>query len=403
MEPAPEKRAGIFEMENLELAGVVHDVNQMLAVVIGRAGLLLRRGPGDRWEENLRAVELAARDAAAMLSRVSGSTAGRPPGEVSCASLRETATEAGILITPRGEVSWGTEADSVWSLANEIPAGLSADLPAQVVREVLNNLLLNSLEAAPDGVRIRISGAVRENRALLTFADDGPGLPESARAKLFQPGPSTSGLPGRGLGLAACRKLLLGWGGEMRLAESRGPGAVFELDLPRGGSTFGAQGAVSQPAGEPTEGVTPGHSRRSILIVDDELAVREMLGEVMAELGCDVALAKDAAQALEVFAPGTLDVVFLDQSLPGMQGDELAGLLREMDSAVAIVLASGWGREKMLGAVDPGHVDLTAVKPLEMSKMVDLLAEGAALADRRRAAGGEDGNGNSQPGREAKR
>ncbi|MBU8870608.1 MAG: response regulator [Gemmatimonadales bacterium] len=375
------------------MAGVIHDVNQMLAVVIGRAGLLLSRGPDLELEANLQAMELAARDATSMLLRVNSSAEDPPTGEVPWVSLRQTVAEAGMLIAPPGGASWSKDTDSAWSLEIGIPADLAAGIPAQIVREVLNNLLLNSLEASPDGVGIQVAGTARQSRVLLTFADDGPGLSETVRATLFQPGHSTSELPGRGIGLAGCRNLLRKWGGELRLGGQKGPGAVFELDLPEAGTAVTTAGAA---AGQ----VQPG---RSVLIVDDELAVREMLGDVMAELGCTVALARDSVQALEIFVPGGFDVVILDQSLPGMQGEELAGFLRRKDPAVAIILASGWGKEKILAGVDPDHVDLTTVKPLEMSKMVALLSEGATLVDRRRGTDIKDGTLDSKSGREKER
>ncbi len=140
---------------------------------------------------------------------------------------------------------------------------------------------------------------------------------------------------------------------------------------------------------------------RSVLIVEDEPAVREMFGEMMIELGCEATLVRDSAQALDVFASDTFDVVFLDQSLPGMQGDELASILRDRDPAVAIVLVSGWGRENVLAGADTNHVDLTAAKPLEILRVVELLSEGSALAERRRATPGRAGNLDSKPEKEA--
>ena len=386
-ESAPGNLPRASAAEDLELAGVIHDVNQMLAVVMGRAGLLLHRGRNKELEVDLHAIELAARDAAAMLARIGGAAPDSSAPEADCAPLRKTVADAGLLITPGGGASWGMPG---WRLGNEVPADLAADVPAQVVREVLNNLILNSLEAAPAGVEIQVTGGLRGDRAVLVFTDNGPGVPEVRRANLFQPGGSSSGEPGRGIGLAGCRNLLQRWGGDLTLLEHADTGAGFELDLPRAESVSPAEQAAVPHAG-PTG--------RSVLIVDDEPAVRDMLGEVMTELGCVVTQARDADEALAVFSPGTFDVVFLDQSLPGRQGDELAAIIRGRDPVVAIALATGWGREKILAELDPEHVDLKAVKPLDMSKMMDLLSRGSALADERRTAALKDDLGDVESGR----
>lgn len=394
--PIPESAPESRRAPGSPLAGAVHDVNQMLAVVAGRAGLLRRRGPGPDWDANLRAMELAAQDAASILARL---VAGEPDcdgGEGPAAVLREAVDDAGLLIIPPTGEPWDNAGTGDWRLENGLPADLAAALPAQVVREVLNNLLLNSLEASPGGVTVTCTGAIRNGRAFLLVRDNGPGLPAAVRSEVFRPGFSTSMEPGRGVGLAACRALLQRWHGDLRVAGQDGPGAAFELELPLAGQPDAT--VDSAPAAD----AHGARATRRVLIVDDESAVRDMLSEVMAELGCRVTTARNSAEALAEFVPGAYDLVVLDQSLPGMQGDELAARLRENDPAVAIVLATGWGREQALSGVNPKHVDLTATKPLALSKIMELLADGSALTGGRRFAldpssgGGLPSEGNSE-------
>jgi CheY-like chemotaxis protein len=393
----PEKKheAGVSgagpQERDLELAGAIHDVNQMLAVITGRAGLLLRRGPGSDWEKNLRAVELAARDAGAILARLDSGEAVPGSDREFETRLRDAVAEAGLLIGPPTGEPWSEDEGATWILENEVPEDLLAAMPGQIVREVLSNLLLNSLEASSQGVAVKVSSTIQNRCAVLVYRDNGPGLPKAIMESMFQPGRSTSGDAGRGIGLAGCQALLRRWTGDLRLADEQGSGAAFEVHLPLTDTVYAPDESTAPPHVQPA---------RSVLIVDDEMSVRDMLADVMAELGCHVAQAKDSGEALALFGPGAFDMVFLDQSLPGMLGDELAGVLREKDPAVAIVLATGWGREKALDGVNPDHVDLTAIKPLAMQKMVELLSEGSALADRRRKLFGPEGHGNTISERE---
>lgn len=356
-----------------EVAGVVHDVRQMLSVITGRSGLLLRRGPGPGWEEALRAMALAAHDASAMLDRL---TAGATAPATGAASLAEVAAQAALLAAPPDGVGWSGA--SPWRLDLDLAADHIAAVPAQVLREVLANLLLNALAAMPGGGRVALSATTGPSagRLRLQVADAGPGIALALRERIFRRGISGSGEPGRGQGLANCRELLRRHGADLAVGEGPGTGAVFELDLPAGAprpaAVPAAAGEAPLPAGIP------------VLVVDDEIAVREMLQEVVSALGGRVTACRGAEEALAAFAPGRFAVALLDAGLPGVGGAELARRLRRQDPAVALVLISGWGgRLPPAGSAD-GPVDLTAAKPLDIDVVRDLLERGARLAAARR-------------------
>jgi len=364
---------------NLDLAGAMHDVRQMLAVISGRAGVLLARVTDDPCRESLRAIELAALDAGFILDRLDRASRGEAAGEPESAPLRQSAEDAVLLITPPDGAEWNADPAGRWFLENEIDGNLVVAMPAQNIREVLGNLLLNALEASPEGVTIRLAGERRDDRVVITLTDDGPGVPAQAREAIFEAGVSTSGRAGRGVGLAGCRRLLARWAAELRLAPPPSTGAAFELDLPLADGEPATSDAVD------TSRTVPLPDECRVLIVDDERAVREMLTDVMAELGAMAIAARSATEAMAAFEPDAFDLVVLDQSLPGTQGDELAARLRASDAAVAVALITGWGGDEKLAAADPAHVDLTARKPLDIGKMKELLAEGAALTARRRS------------------
>ena len=125
----------------------------------------------------------------------------------------------------------------------------------------------------------------------------------------------------------------------------------------------------------------------TILVVDDEPAVRDMLSDVLAELDCRVTAVRDAKSALERFVPGEFGLALVDQSLPGLSGLELAAKLRERDPCLAVGLITGWGQEELLASVDPDIVDMTATKPLEWTRIIGLLDKGESLNRQRRDAG----------------
>jgi CheY-like chemotaxis protein len=366
----PETGAG-FAADDLSVAAVVHDVNQMLAVVTGRTGHLLDRVTDPELKRHLRAILLASGDAAAILQRLGGG----PPRaglDRDGVSPRNEAEQARSLAWPAGESRY------VW--ANDIAEGLGVGVPAQVLREVLTNLLLNALAAMLDGGRITMSAREESGRVLIQVTDDGPGLPVADPELLFLSGVSGSGRMGRGIGLAGCRQLLAAFDGRLTAATLAGGGAVFSLDLPPGRiARRNVEPGSRQDARVP---VPP----MDVLIVDDEAGVRDMLQEVIVDWGSRVRLCRDAQMAQAEYRPGSAAVALIDRNLPGLSGLELASRLRVGDPCLSIVIMTGWQAGDDLGAAGPGVVDLKARKPVTLERLRDILNVGYQLNQSRRAA-----------------
>ncbi|RKZ20149.1 hypothetical protein DRQ50_00320 [bacterium] len=375
--------------DDLRLAGVVHDVNQMLTVIVGRAAFLQGNHTDEELRNGLDSILTAAGDAAVILKRWKSSS----PIAGESGDLRTRVDEALAAILPPGQSSWyATPVEGAWHAVNRIPSGFGAAVPAAEVREVLQNLLLNALAAMPSGGGIEVTGETVDegspaDRIRLQVADTGPGVDATAREDIFNAGYSTSGSSSRGVGLAACRQLLARHGAHLELAPPEsGSGAVFRLDLP-GGGTAGQALAEAR--------VDDGPLALTILVVDDEPAVRDVFGDVLRSWDCVVDTAADAATARDLFAAGRYQVALVDLGLPGETGLELAQGLRDTDPALAIILTTGLDRERDLtGAVGPA-VDFTLVKPLDLDDLRRTLGLAAALTADRGATGG-------QPGKEKK-
>ena len=372
----------------LRQAGATHDINQMLAVILGRTELLLmHEEPGSR-RDDLEAIALAACDAAAMVQRLQrGLPHDHSDETVPAVNLREAVRSVALLIRPRGTGSWAETAEEnaggSWVLETSVPGNLFTTVPGQVVREVLSNLLVNALEVLPDGGRIRVEATTDPERVRLSVADNGPGLDKDTAARIFEPGFSSSGEDFRGIGLAGSRQLLKCFDARLDLGPRPEIGARFEIDLPRGEGILPADGDQNSPQMEP--GDRP--QGFPVLVVDDEPGVRDMLGDVLTELECRVTSFRDAKGALEGFMPGEYGLALLDQSLPGLSGLELAKRLRERDRSLVIVLISGWGQEELLATADPAIVDQTASKPLEWARLNEILDKGSRLYQQRRGTG----------------
>jgi CheY-like chemotaxis protein len=158
--------------------------------------------------------------------------------------------------------------------------------------------------------------------------------------RIFEPFFTTK-FTGRGLGLAAVLGVVRGHRGALSVESAPGHGTVFRLLFaPSAQPTF---------AGAPTQ--TSAARTATVLIVDDEEAVREMIGEVLENEGFEVLRAEDGSRGVALFREGRdrIDVVLLDLSMPGLSGEETFRQLREIDPGVRVILSSGYDRDEARG------------------------------------------------------
>lgn len=314
------------------------------------------------------------------------------------ASLLDEAAAASAMLADadRGPCDVVTVADGAWSQAvaavgervgEPIVCGfdppspaMQVDLPAHVLRRVLANLFINAIEAMTAGGGVRCELVHGDDRVRLRVADDGPGLPTTARERLFEPGATVGKGRGRGLGLAGSRSLLRRHGGDLDLVPGSG-GATFELDLPLA-APADAPGRVA----DRLDIARGGH----LLVVDDDVSVRGMLAELLAMDDHRVVLASDHDSALAAFDGGVYDAVLIDLGLAGPTGRDLAAALRSRDAAVALIMLTGWGRERELASVPASLADFTGLKPLDLPELRTLLSRAIERTAARRAGLTED-------------
>lgn len=351
-----------FDFESL-----AHDLNQLLWAIQGRARVL--------------AADLQSREPG-------GAAAARAIAEDATAAAAMLAGEDATSADPVGvaRAAWRQARDQVAARGHD-PENWSCDGPAAappvaapplVLRRILGNLFGNALEAMPGGGAVSWEFAREGDRVRIAVQDTGPGVATAVAGRLFEVGATADKAGGRGLGLAGSRALARGLGGEL-VHRPGTQGARFELTLPLAPT---APGDAAEPASSPTV-PAPAVPLR-ILVADDEAPVREMLATLLASEGHEAALAADHDAALALWSPGRYHAALIDLSLPGRDGAELARSLRAREPALALVVITGWGRERELADLDPGLVDLVATKPIDLPRLRELLHDAARLSEARR-------------------
>jgi CheY-like chemotaxis protein len=252
------------------------------------------------------------------------------------------------------------------------------------LEQVVLNLSLNARDAKPQGGRITIRTSeltVREQTesiltgdyAVLTVQDTGVGMDTETQSRMFEPFFSTKPKgEGAGLGLATTYSIVQQSGGYITASSTLGSGTTFKMYLPR------AQAAEAQPIQPPT--TTPG-GKETILIVDDETAIRRLAGQFLSGLGYRILEAGGGPEALRVAneRPEPIDLLLTDVVMPNMSGREVAFQLAPARPDMKVSYMSGHSEDVIRSHGVLNAPDIFLQKPFRLS---DLAIKVRALLDR---------------------
>jgi two-component system NtrC family sensor kinase len=340
------------------VAGVAHELNNPLSVVLGQSELLLRaagEGPlAPRAEKIRQAAERCGRIVRNFLA-----LARHQPRERQRVQLNRVVVETLEIVGYALEVD-GIEV--VLSLDEAVPT-LWAD-PHQL-QQVLLNLLGNAqhaLRAMPErAIVLATTFDPASNQVLLTVRDSGPGIALDRQRRIFEPFFTTKPEgEGTGLGLSLCQGIIGEHGGAIRVESELGHGACFVVELPV---------APARPPEAAASAAPPAVvGSRAILVVDDEPMVRELLQEILAAEGHRVEIATTGRAALDMIRRGGFDVVFADLKMPDMDGRVLYDEVERIDPSLArrFVLMTG----DTLGPESRGFLEMSGV--MTVAKPFDL-------------------------------
>ncbi len=327
--------------------GIAHDFNNLLASILGNVGLArMYMEPHTRSQSLLEKAERATLRAKDLTQQLLTFARGGAP-------LRQPTSIRGIV---RESASFALSGSSV-HCEYDIPLDLDpADVDPGQISQVVHNLVLNAVQARPNGGRVQIScrnQRIREEDGLpvkpgaylcLSIRDDGPGIPPEVVSRVFDPYFTTKD-QGSGLGLAVAHSIVTKHDGHIRLGSRLGHGTVVDIFLPAAAETAAAEEVLMGPA-------TGGTGR--VLVMDDEDAVLDVASQMLRHLGYEVATVSDGAAALQAFAEARragspFDVVFLDLTVPGGMGgaETVRKLLRE-DPMVRAVASSGYSSDPIM-------------------------------------------------------
>lgn len=311
------QREMLFQNEKMSalgelLAGVAHELNNPLSIVVGHA-LMLREDEHN--PETLRRIEKisAAAERSAKIVKTFLAMARQKPSKMEVLDIRS------IIETAIDVAGYGHKNDDLtmtYQVHENIPE-IIAD--GDQITQVIINLIINAAHAIEGAAQAKGNVTVEAKRAKsgreveISVTDTGPGIPENIRARIFEPFFTTKEVgDGTGIGLAFCHRIIHSHGGRIRLENDYINGSRFLINLPMAISKL--EELTTIPKSE-----TPFQTVRA-LIVDDEVDVAELVAEILTRDGFEVEQVHSGAGAVERLNSKRFDLILSDLNMPELDG-----------------------------------------------------------------------------------
>jgi PAS domain S-box-containing protein len=348
--------------------GIAHDFNNILSVILGNISLSrIQMHDPDKVAQRLEDAENATVRAKDLTQQLLTFSRGGDPVKkvVNLSSLLREA--AGFAIHDSVVTCEFYLADDLWPV--EADDGQ--------LSQVIHNLMINAIQAMPNGGTITIAARNIETRAeknrfvKISVTDTGTGIPDDLLQKIFDPYFTTK-QQGSGLGLASCFSIIRKHAGKIRVESTMGKGTTFHISLPA---------AEQVEAAEPAASPEVKRGKGCVLVMDDEEMVREITKSMLEECGYLVECVENGSEAVELYERRSREgtpfaAVVMDLTIPGgMGGKEAIASLLQIDPEVKAIVSSGYATDPVMANYREYGFRGVLCKPYRLQEMGRVLEE----------------------------
>ena len=372
-------------------SGVAHDFNNVLAKILGFNELLLswpeNLDDKERFKKYLQMTNSAAQEAVNIVNRLREFYRHRKETDIyQPVDLNEAVREAIELTQPMWK-DIGMASGATIHLQTSLQDGVTVSGSPVELREVVMNLIRNSVDAMPEGGTIAITTREEEETVIVEVRDTGKGMTEEVRQRCCEPLFTTKGEHGTGLGLAIVYGILQRHRGSIQIESEANKGTCVTVRLP----------ALTQSDGAKPAAQTPPRPLR-VLLVEDESQVRDIEAEYLRRDGHTVETAGDGREGLEKFRRGKFDLVVADRAMPEMNGDKMTKAIKQSAPKTPIVMVTGFADMPFDPGGAAGGPDLIVRKPITQSALRQAIAQTLAAFDSSRSESRSERVGNTPNG-----
>lgn len=355
----------------LQSSGIAHEFNNILGIILGYLDIVRAEIKDDNVKvtDALKIIEKAARDGAEIVDKIQQFS--RIKGEYERAEefidLIEIVNEVLEFTMPR----WKTEAQSKGVEYEIIRNNFTTSKyrircnPSEL-REVVINVINNSIDAMPNGGKIGFSVKTDGNNVIISISDNGIGMSENIKDRIFDPFFTTKGGKRSGLGMSLSYSIMARYDGAIMVDSCAGKGTTIHLKMPL------CYTKVVRNVEKETETVT-GHSA-NILVIEDEEVILDMMKIVLESRGHNVSVSQDSGVGVKMYEDNLYDIVLCDLAMPKLNGWQVARFIKEYDafrkkSKTPVVLITGYELDTETIDYKKEGVDFILNKPIEFGKL----------------------------------
>jgi signal transduction histidine kinase/ActR/RegA family two-component response regulator/HAMP domain-containing protein len=386
-----ETQRAVMQQERLRAlgqmaSGVAHDINNALSPVVGYTELLLAREANlsERARRYLTSIKTAGTDIANIITRMREFYRKREDADILAPVELNRAVDQVIELTRPRWRDIPQESGVVIQMKTDLHSPLPPIMGVESeLRQALTNLVLNAVDAMPEGGTMTIrtnvgvqapegDGEGAPTHVILEVIDTGIGMDEETRRRCLEPFYSTKGERGTGLGLAMVFGIMQRHEGEIDIESELGKGTTMRLTFPiRKPAKAGGVGGPEAVAPLPT---------LRILCIDDDPVLRDLLKEMLGSEGHTVEMADGGQEGLHAFRAARqrgepFDVVITDVGMPYVDGREVASTVKQESPTTPVIILSGWGRQMKAEGDVPAQADYVLSKPPRIHELRQALAK----------------------------
>ena len=367
-------KAQKLESLGILAGGIAHDFNNLLTGILGNISLAkMSVDPAGKVHTRLAEAESACKQTRGLTGQLLTFAKGGAP-------IKKLDSISRIITDSAEFVLRGSNVRCAFHLSDDL---WSVEVDGGQMSQVINNLIINADQSMPDGgvISVRAENSVISADSLLPLqegkyihiqiADQGIGIPEENRTKIFDPY-FTTRRSGSGLGLASVYSIITKHGGHVSVESSPGNGTTFHLYLPASEKSY-----IKNT--DRLETREKQHGKGRLLFLDDELLVRQTARDILEHLGYQVDLCEDGTDALRLYREAMdtdrpYAVVFMDLTIPGGMGGKVTmKKLLEIDPDVKGVVTSGYSNDPILAYYREYGFCGVVEKPFSLDALSEIL------------------------------
>jgi len=232
---------------------------------------------------------------------------------------------------------------------------------ASELKESLVNILINAIEAMPQGGKLTVESKLNGDFTVIAISDTGIGMTSEVKQNIFEPFFTTKGLKGSGMGLSVVYGIISRHNGQINASSQLGKGSTFTIKFP---VTTKIKKNVAAEFNQRNA------NNATILIVEDDKGPRDVLYELLSGAGHKVDTAYNGENGLSLFQQKHYDLVMADLGMPDISGLEVASTVKTNNPETKVILVTGWGIQLDTKDLERQGVDTVIAKPLDKENVL---------------------------------